>query len=379
MLVGMRVCSRRVSSLRACATTASVSSKVAAPTQQPRKRKQHGPLQKQIPVTPNALAQFIKYRRDLFVNMPRPVELDADAKAMGVEVTPAYVSRLAAIQCDVLASEHVGVQPDETLDVIFRHRVLLLQSRKGYRTTSDAMLLTCRAAELWNEVHGDDASPNIVVDVCAGSGVVGIGLGLRYAKSDVLALELQSQFAERCHRNAILNGLAKRMEVVNGNASEVDLSHHLGSVDLLVCNPPYMQVDDYSTRDPQSEERALAKRETAATIDDFLRLTKSLLHPTRGIALFVYPQKRRDRMNDALDRVGGFHSIRWTDVHRGGISYHKPSATVIVAVSVGDILAKAAPDVCTDRLMHPVGSEDVTKYTPWIEDFFSSIGLHVSP
>ena len=84
-------------------------------------------------------------------------------------------------------------------------------------------------------------------------------------------------------------------------------------------------------------------------------------------------------MNDALDRVGGFHSIRWTDVHRGGISYHKPSATVIVAVSVGDILPKAAPDVCTDRLMHPVGSEDVTKYTPWIEDFFSSIGLHVSP
>ena len=338
-----------------------------------RTRGRHGPLQKSVPVTKAALASFVKYRRDLLVNANRPAELYADAKAVGVEGgTPPHAARLAAWQCNALEAGDVAVHVDETLDVLFRHRVILLQARKGYRTNSDAMLLACRAAEIWNEVYGADASPNVVVDMCAGSGVVGISLGLRYPKSDILALELQPAFADRCYRNAILNGVSERMQVVKGNVSEVDLTRHHGAVDLLVCNPPYMPLGE-PTRAPLNEERALARQESVATLDDFLRIAKALLHPVRGIAVFVYPQERRVRLDGALHRVGGFGSVRWTDVLRGGTSYDTPSATVLAAASVGAVLPSSEARAL--RLMHPVGSADVTAYAPWVERFFDRLGL----
>ena len=38
--------------------------------------------------------------------------------------------------------------PDETLDVLFRRRLLLLQARKGYRCNVDSLLLAAHAAEV---------------------------------------------------------------------------------------------------------------------------------------------------------------------------------------------------------------------------------------
>ena len=216
--------------------------------------------------------------------------------------------------------------PDETLDVLFRRRLLLLQARRGYRCNVDSLLLAARASEALRRrffFRREKTAPR-VADLGAGCGVVGLAVALdrsatRDAHDDddandssprelppvnsvntrdattrdtrVLSIERQASLASRCARNAALNGLSRRVEVWRGDVVDVadaararefsKLAPWLRSCDAVVVNPPYYEMDSARAAgtQPRETERRDAHYETTATLLDFARAAEALLAP----------------------------------------------------------------------------------------------------
>ena len=256
---------------------------------------------------------------------------------------------------------------DETLDVLFRRRLLLLQARKGYRCNVDSLLLAAHAAEaLRRRVSVKKTKyspPPRVADLGAGAGVVGFAVALRPVADDqadttfesstdgsadrsadrstrVLSIERQASLASRCARNAALNGLGHRVTVWRGDVKDVVgaasgaseekekekeetravLAPWLRTCDAVVVNPPYYELDSKRAAgtQPRETERRDAHYETTATLLDFARAAEALLSPEEEdeanggertktpppTAHFVYPADRAAAVAAACAAAG---------------------------------------------------------------------------
>jgi len=148
---------------------------------------------------------------------------------------------------------------DETTDTILGGRLKLVQPKRGYRFSVDAILLgrfaRCRPGER-------------VLELGAGCGVISIMIAALYRPASVTALELQPTLASMIKHNALLNGL----DTVT--AIETDLRArkipHLAPAcyDLIIANPPYRRVA--SGRQSPNPGRRLARDESGAALAEFL-------------------------------------------------------------------------------------------------------------
>lgn len=167
---------------------------------------------------------------------------------------------------------------DEGLDLFLDGRLKLIQSTDGYRFSIDAVLLS----EFATIRPGD-----VVFDLGAGCGVIPLILLLTKHVGRVFGLEVQEGLVTRAARNACLNGFEKRMDVVRGDICHLPFS--TGCADVVVCNPPYRKIK--SGRINPHPEKAIARHEILASLDDLLRAAAALLKKKGRFAL-VYPAVR---------------------------------------------------------------------------------------
>jgi tRNA1Val (adenine37-N6)-methyltransferase len=166
--------------------------------------------------------------------------------------------------------------PDETLDELLRGRVRIWQPRRGPRVSLDTLLLAAFAAP---------RARRAVADLGCGVGAVGLALLAADPRVTVAAVELQPALADLARRNAVLNGVAARMEVVTGDLRAPLLPAETFAV--VVCNPPFHAP----SRPAAAPARALARQELACTIGDVASAARRLLRP-RGELVVVYPAAR---------------------------------------------------------------------------------------
>lgn len=164
---------------------------------------------------------------------------------------------------------------DLTIDTI--KNVSLYQKRKGYRFTVDSLVL---------EDFVRRPQPARIVDIGAGSGIVGILLALRFPKAHVFLLELQEDLSELCRMNVTLNGLSEKVSVVRGDAARVKDIHELPphSFDVAVCNPPF-RLPGTGKISPHPE-KALARHEIMMDLSSLIMTFHYLLRP-RGYAYMI--------------------------------------------------------------------------------------------
>lgn len=244
---------------------------------------------------------------------------------------------------------------DETLDELLRGRVRLLQSRKGYRTSVDAMALA------WFALDGAQLAGH-AIDLGAGSGLVAILLGLACPQLQLHLIERQPLLAARAKRNLDLNGLQGRAAVIGADLANPPPA--LPAADLVVCNPPYYLVG--ARMPPQNAERRAAHCESTAPLERFAEVAAALLAP-QGAACFVYPSAGAERLLAALAAAGlGAREVclLW---HREGDA--KPVRVLVRARLGPEIAVKLLPD----RYLHAAADLDHT-YTANIEAFLRSLG-----
>ncbi len=87
-----------------------------------------------------------------------------------------------------------------------------------------------------------------VLDLCAGSGCIGLAIAKHVPAARVLLGELDEEAIKVCRQNIRRNDLAARVSVVRVDAREIP-PRQLGEFDVIASNPPYIPTADIETLD----------------------------------------------------------------------------------------------------------------------------------
>ena len=94
-----------------------------------------------------------------------------------------------------------------------------------------------------------DAAEPRVLDLCTGSGCIGIAIAARIPACRVILADLDRRALLLAKRNAMLNHVSGRVLCAEADVHEGP-SPRLGAFTLIVCNPPYIPTGELETLDP---------------------------------------------------------------------------------------------------------------------------------
>lgn len=152
-----------------------------------------------------------------------------------------------------------------------------------------------------------------VVDLCAGSGALGLYVAHYVPQAEVWAVELADAALAYTRRNAATaaRGGAGTINVVQGDVTEADLLPELhGSVDLVLTNPPYVpetpDLEPEVYQDPH--EAVFGGVDGMETINAMIPTIAALLRPGGRVGI-EHDDDTSQQVQEALRAHGGFSHI----------------------------------------------------------------------
>ncbi len=167
-------------------------------------------------------------------------------------------------------------KPDETLDTI--KDVKIIQSKKGYRFSIDAVIL-----EDFIRTKKYDKG----IELGTGSGIISILLAKRSPYIKLTGVELQKPLAERAKKNVILNKLEDRIEILKADIKKLKNILPAGKAALVFSNPPFRRPD--TGRISIDDERAAARHELKITLSELIKTASYLLKEKGRFCLIYHP------------------------------------------------------------------------------------------
>ena len=165
-----------------------------------------------------------------------------------------YMPPEAERAADDLARRHLAGEPVAYLIGEWEFYGLPLDiSRAVLIPRPDTEALAARAIEAAEGF----AEPR-VLDLCAGSGCVGLAIAKHVPNARVVLGELDEEALKVCRQNIRRNALSARVSAVCADALEKP-SRQLGEFHVIACNPPYLDRADMDNLQPEvRREPALA-------------------------------------------------------------------------------------------------------------------------
>ncbi len=172
----------------------------------------------------------------------------------------------------------------ERLDDLQFNNLFLIQHPQEYCFNSDSV-------ELANFVKCPKNAN--VVDLCSGSGVIGILVNAKNNCKSITFVELQKHFADMCRRSCEYNKLTNTQVI---NARIQDICKQIGTelFDVVVCNPPYKTEKKGLLN--EKETVALARHEIAVTLEEIVQEASKLLK----FGGKFYTVNKEERLTDLL-------------------------------------------------------------------------------
>lgn len=180
-------------------------------------------------------------------------------------------------------------RPNETLDLLQGHDLRVIQPREGYRFSLDPVILC------------DFARPadGRIVDLGCGCGIIPLLVARLAPESRIVGVELQGEMADLARRNAALNGLSDRIDILGSDILHLGERLPANGFDLVLANPPYRRRGEGRTS-PRAG-RDLARHESSATLGDFLLASKRLVRTGGRICFIHHPERLAELLDLALD------------------------------------------------------------------------------
>lgn len=176
---------------------------------------------------------------------------------------------------------------DETLERLLLNQGFILQKRRGYRFSIDAVLLAYLA--VLRRVRSRGSGRPGYMDLGCGCGVVPILLARWDPGLCGYGVEIQESLADLAERNMRLHGLEDRIRILHEDLKNLPKAFAPGSLDWMTCNPPYRPLA--AGRVNPDLQKAVARHEITASLAEICGVMSYLLK-AGGKAFFIYPAAR---------------------------------------------------------------------------------------
>lgn len=153
------------------------------------------------------------------------------------------------------------------------------------------------------EFHINNNYTMPVLDMCTGSGCIGITMAKKYTFADVTCVDISKEALEVAKYNAQLN------EVENISFVESDLFENVtGKFDMIICNPPYIASSEIDKLMPEVREH-----EPRIALDgdvDGLKFYRKIIEKSKeflnenGYILFEIGYDQREKVKELLAEKG---------------------------------------------------------------------------
>jgi len=155
--------------------------------------------------------------------------------------------------------------------------------------------------------------PQIVCDLCTGSGVIAAAIAKNVPDAKVVATDISEAALVVAARNIEKHKLRERIELRQGDLFE-PLTAKLDVFDVIACNPPYVSAAEYEALDKNvkdyeprialyaSEEGLDVYRRIAERIDQFLK--------PDAVLLLEIGYKQGPAVRELLESSGTFAEVR---------------------------------------------------------------------
>jgi tRNA1Val (adenine37-N6)-methyltransferase len=239
---------------------------------------------------------------------------------------------------------HVLTTPP-SLDILCGGRLQIVQHADGYRSGVDALLLAACAAPM---------ASGRIVDICAGTGVVGIAVAaINPDVTAITAIEVQPDMAE-CARTNLQSAQLASWQLLVGDVRGLtpDRDHRRASV--VTINPPFYRP--HAGRISPYPVRAAARHQLNGSLEELLAASLNWV-TLDGWVIVAYP-------TNALHEVDrAFACAQWA--RRRTLRVHSTSA-------VDSHLAIAG-------YSHQSGSNDLSENTQCIYVAAGNAARHYTP
>lgn len=172
----------------------------------------------------------------------------------------------------------------ESLDELILGNLKIIQPRRGYRFSIDAVLLA----------HFPDvAGIKRIVELGSGNGVVSLLTAWRAAQAQVTAVEIQPAMAERSRRSVLLNGLQERIDIIEADIKNIEEILPGGEAELVLSNPPFWRKGEGKVS--REQEEAIARHEIKLSLPELAQKGAYLL-ASGGTLDIIHRAERLDEI-----------------------------------------------------------------------------------
>ncbi len=194
------------------------------------------------------------------------------------------------------------LKENESLDDLQVKGYKIIQSSDFFKFSTDSVLLSHFVSF---------KSSDVVMDMCSGTGIVGLLVNAHYDVKRIDCVEIQPQLYDMCRRSIVYNGITDK--VIPYNMDLRDAPKMLGEqkYDIILCNPPYLPLT--VGRTSVSESRKAARFEVNGSLSDIIAASKKLL---KNLGRLVMSHKA-ERLSDiiSLMRENGIEPKRCRFIH----------------------------------------------------------------
>ena len=157
---------------------------------------------------------------------------------------------------------------NERLDDLQRNGLKIIQKTNGFCFGMDAVLLSGFASVK----PGERA-----LDLGTGTGIIPLLLSAKTEGDHFTGLEIQTEIMKMAQRSVALNGLEKKIDIIQGDIKEASRIFGAASFDVVTSNPPYMN-DAHGLKNP-GDVKAISRHEVLCTLEDVVREGTKALKP----------------------------------------------------------------------------------------------------
>ncbi len=130
------------------------------------------------------------------------------------------------------------------------------------------------------------------LDLCAGCGIVSLLWARDGSCQNITALELLPEAVELAAESIRLSALEDRVSVFCADLRDYKTLFPPSCFDLIAVNPPFYQTNAGIIS--PSPERALARSDQAATLDDICKAASYLLKPDGRLTVCIRPDRAEE-------------------------------------------------------------------------------------